>query len=90
MNGEDDTIDLLSGISTDENGNHIPDECDVFGDVDGDADVDVDDILRVLGGFSDPEMFPEADIQPCGGNGIVDVDDILWILAAFAGENLCP
>jgi len=30
-NGEDDAIDLYQGVSPDENENHIPDECDVFG-----------------------------------------------------------
>ncbi len=61
-----------------------------FGDLNCDGFVDVGDVLRVLDGFADPEMFPEADISPCGGDGFIDVGDVLAVLSAFAGENLCP
>ena len=51
--------------------------------------LDVDDILSVLDGFSDPGKFPEADVFPCNGNGLVDVDDILAALDAFSGNPAC-
>jgi len=153
--GEDDLIDIFAGTSLDEEGNGVPDECDVpcggdadcddgndctmdvcdlaigvcafnsvscltdadcpagtcnpstglcsclcgdacqlYGDVDGglgDCDVDVDDLLYVLDGFSDPASFPAADIEPCGGgDGDVDVDDLLAELDAFSGIYACP
>jgi len=52
--------------------------------------VDVDDILCCLDGFSDPQLCPQADVHPCGGNGVLDVDDILAALDAFSGFFACP
>jgi len=67
----------------------------LYGDIspkpDGNGVVDVDDILKVLDSFADPDAFPHGDIFPCeGGNGIVDVDDILAELDAFSGLYPCP
>jgi len=69
--------------------------CRQFGDVfpvtrsDGLTEVDVDDLLAVLAGFSDPSAYTGADLYPCGGNGIIDVDDILVEISAFAGTYAC-
>jgi hypothetical protein len=63
----------------------------VFGDVKSPQDglVNLDDILCVLGGFSNLSLCPLGDIHPCPGNGAVTLDDILWVLAAFAGADYC-
>jgi hypothetical protein len=86
-----DECDLGSGTSADANGNNVPDECDpVYGDLDGDHDVDLDDILCVVRGFGNALLCPNADIKPCGGgNGIIDLDDLLAVAAAFAGMPGC-
>ncbi len=51
--------------------------------------VNLDDILCILSGFSNPVNCIDADIAPCGGNGIINLDDILAVLNAFAGANPC-
>ena len=73
---------------------NVCDTCSMYGDVApppiGNGLIDVDDIIYVLNGFTDPVSFPEADIAPCGGNGIIDVDDIIAILDTFTGSPPCP
>jgi RHS repeat-associated protein len=67
--------------------------CRLYGDVyfiEGVCAVDVDDILCVVAGFSDPSLCPEGDIFPCGGDGLIDVDDLSAIVAAFAADYFCP
>jgi len=57
----------------------------------GDGNVDLNDILKVLDGFADPVTYPNADIYPCnGGDGNIDLDDILAVLDAFSGLPPCP
>lgn len=65
--------------------------CVKFGDVKSptDGNVNLDDILCGLGGFAGFFNCPNADINPCAGNGIINLDDLLSILAAFAGANPC-
>jgi hypothetical protein len=64
--------------------------CVKFGDVNCDGVVNLDDILKVLAGFSGGfAAAPNADLAPCGGNGLINLDDILAVLAAFAGANPC-
>ncbi len=67
--------------------------CQLYGDVQpsfGNCDVNLDDILCVLAGFSQPFNCSASDVAPCGGNDIINLDDILAILAAFSGDFLCP
>ncbi|MBT5658222.1 MAG: hypothetical protein HOI89_10615 [Phycisphaerae bacterium] len=49
-----------------------------LGDLDGSGEVDVDDILQVLGAFGSND--PVADTN---GDGIVDVNDILNVVGAY-------
>lgn len=74
-------------------GNGIPDEEEIYGDVHpppfGDGVVDLDDVLCVLAGFEDLGQCPNGDIYPCGGNGVLDIDDVIAILAAFGGDPAC-
>ena len=66
----------------------------LFGDVDDDGRVDLDDVLCVLNGFAQsytncPLAF--VDIVPCGGgDGVVDIDDVNAVLDAFSGLAHCP
>jgi murein tripeptide amidase MpaA len=48
------------------------------GDVDGNGEVGVDDVLAVIGAFGTND--PAGDLD---GDGIVDVNDILLVIAAF-------
>jgi hypothetical protein len=51
--------------------------------------VNLDDILCSLSGFASLALCLEADINPCGGNGLINLGDILDVLAAFGGANPC-
>ena len=64
-----DACDIAGGSSQDTNGNGIPDECEsgCSYDIDGDGDVDVDDILALINGFG----------------SVYDVDDLLGAIAEF-------
>jgi len=62
----------------------------VFGDVNTDGVLDLDDITCALEGFNHPSACPPADVSPCGGNGHIDLDDIVALLDAFAGNPACP
>lgn len=66
----------------------------VFGDIDRTGSVDLNDILCVLsafgGDYTCTDGLVNADIIPCGGNGIVNLDDILGVFAGFAGADPCP
>ncbi len=69
LNQVPDACDIANGTSDDSNGNGVPDECEssCVGDVDGDGDTDVDDILSIINGFG----------------GAYDVDDLLAAIADF-------
>jgi hypothetical protein len=47
-NGQDDVCEIIAGDAADLNGNDVPDECDVIGDLDGDGTVGVNDFLLLL------------------------------------------
>ncbi|NOS99064.1 MAG: hypothetical protein HOP29_00365 [Phycisphaerales bacterium] len=65
----------------------------IFGDVDGNGNVDVFDILCMLDGFAG--VFTNCtratvDIAPCpGGDDLIDIFDILAVLDAFTGVDPC-
>jgi hypothetical protein len=50
------------------------------GDVDGDGDVDLDDLLLVLGSFGNPGPGSPGDAD---GDGDTDLDDLLLVLGNF-------
>ena len=82
QNDVSDTCDIVNGSSQDLDGNGIPDECDggCAGDVDGDNDVDVDDILVTLGNFG------SSGPGDANGDGVINVDDLLAILGEFGSD----
>lgn len=65
-------------------------ECAVYGDTNSSGgSPNLDDILCTIRAFSNFSDCPNADIQPCAGNGILTLDDILSVLGAFGGSNFC-
>ncbi len=73
LNGLPDACDIANGTSEDSNGTGIPDECDstCVGDVDGDGDTDVNDVLMIINGFGDA----------------YNVDDLLTTIAAVGCQG---
>jgi hypothetical protein len=73
LNAIPDACDIANGTSMDSNGNGIPDECDstCVGDVDGDGDTDVNDVLMIINGFGDA----------------YNVDDLLTTIADFGCQG---
>ncbi|MCH8315826.1 MAG: FG-GAP repeat protein [Planctomycetes bacterium] len=65
-NGELDLCDIADGFSPDDNNNGIPDECEIPGDLDGDREVGVPDLLILLGNWG-----PCDDCNDC----LADIDD---------------
>lgn len=66
----------------------------LWGDLNVDGAVTVDDILCVLNGFGGSFIlctFVNTDIFPCTPDGMINIDDILQILAAFGAVPYpCP
>jgi hypothetical protein len=80
-NGEADFCDIYSGVSEDENGNGIPDECEenCAADLNGDRSVNVLDLLAMLDAWG-----PCADCsEDLDHNGSVNVVDLLLLLEAW-------
>jgi hypothetical protein len=67
----------------------------VYGNVNCQPGVSLDDILCALNGFANYGDCPNADIGPvmgpgtCQRNGVISIDDILSVIGAFAGANPC-
>ena len=79
----------LYGDITSPAGLCIPD-CNGMG-----SDVDFDDVLCALNGFTLAADCPCGDIfgegaTPCEPNGVINFDDILAVLNAFEGNAPCP
>jgi hypothetical protein len=78
-NGIPDQCDIASGFSEDSNFNSIPDECEEVpscdGDADGDGEVNVVDLLAVIGEWGSTDS--DADLN---GDGVVNVNDLLMVV----------
>ncbi|MCI0631800.1 MAG: hypothetical protein L0Y44_14230 [Phycisphaerales bacterium] len=82
-NGVPDFIDVGYEFSQDANTNGIPDECEpgIQGDIDGDGDVDVNDLLAVIsawGGCDPPPAQCPADVND---DGFVNIGDLLFVIS---------
>ncbi|MCH7701135.1 MAG: hypothetical protein IID37_05565 [Planctomycetes bacterium] len=88
LNLSNDACDLIDGISSDENLNFVPDECEELtceGDVNGDGIVDPLDAGFVLARFGCDVGTgdPDCDIADQNGDGLVDPLDVGFVLARF-------
>ena len=72
-NGVADTDDIDSGFSDDVNGNGIPDECECFGDLDGDNDTDQGDLGILLADWGCTGGDCPGDLD---GDGDTDQSDL--------------
>jgi hypothetical protein len=91
-NGNADAVDIASGFSTDANGNGIPDECEMIGDMNCDGAVTFADInpfvLALSGQHSYLTRYPDcnwlyADIN---GDGVVSYADINPFVRLLSGS----
>ncbi len=82
-NGIPDTCELAAETASDGNRNGIPDECECPADLDGNASVDIVDMLALLKAWgTDPGGPPDLD-----GDGDVSVTDFLQLLESWGD---CP
>jgi hypothetical protein len=79
-NQRSDTCEILLGLTADDNGNGIPDECECVGDINGDFMVNIDDLLKVLNVWGCVRDCPNEDLN---GDDVVDVGDLLIILDSW-------
>jgi hypothetical protein len=85
-NGQPDGCDIAKGVSADMNDNGVPDECEVLPDFNGDALVNIQDLLFLLNAWG----TEQGDIN---GDGITNVNDLLALLGAWGALNpivSCP
>ncbi len=73
-NGQADDLDILDGISSDENGNVIPDECEP--DCNDNGQDDADDIEKGTSDDCNGNTIPDECEADCNANGQPDACDI--------------
>ena len=73
-----DTCDINSGMSSDDNQDGIPDECQCITDINGDAQTNVTDLLAVIDAWG--QSNSPADVN---GDGEVGISDVLMIIGAW-------
>ena len=75
---------LGCGGSSDDNNNGVPDECDLPGDLDGDGDVDLNDLAELLGRYGscvgEPTYDSNADFDD---SGCIDLSDLAYLLGYY-------
>ncbi len=88
QNGIPDSIDILDGGSDDDNGNLIPDECELSGDCDIDGDVDLADYGCYVACHTGPigSVAPKCELFDFDDDGDVDLYDWGQLQIAFAGR----
>lgn len=83
--GVGDVCEIAFGVATDCNGDGIPDECQVPGDANGDASVDISDVIFTLEFLFQTGPEPTA-LADTNGDGTVDLADAIYLLAhLFSG-----
>ncbi len=80
-NNIDDAVDIATGASADNNGNGIPDDCEVLclADIDGSGVVDVSDLIAVISSWGPCSGCP-ADTN---GDQVVDVLDLVAVITSW-------
>ena len=93
-----DTCDISSGASPDENGNGIPDECELDGngipdecekcgdcptDVDDNGSTDAFDLANLLGAWGPCAAGDPCECLDADGNGSIDAFDLATLLGAW-------
>jgi hypothetical protein len=71
-----DACDIADGLVEDANGNGVPDVCECIGDITGDGEVDVDDVLGLIAAWG-------TDGGDVDGDGHTGVNDLLLMLEAW-------
>jgi hypothetical protein len=81
-NGVIDICDINNGTSDDLNGNGVPDECECWGDLDGDWDIDLSDLAILLSkyGMTEGAVYADGDLD---ADGNVDLTDLAALLAVY-------
>ena len=74
----EDAIDIQNGSSYDINDNGIPDECECTADFNNNFEVDIDDLMILIGAWGATNS--EFDLT---GDGVVDIDDLLAFFDNF-------
>ena len=79
-----DLWDIRDGTSLDQNGNGVPDECELVGDLDGDGDVDLSDLQMLLAayGLCVGEFGYEAAAD-LDGNACIELADLQLLLSNY-------
>ncbi len=90
-NGVSDACDIEAGASLDDDGDGVPDECQLFGDCDHDLDVDLDDFNAMSNCLSGPGagLGNDCDCFDSDGDSDVDLADFAVFQYAF-GESTGP
>ena len=80
----DDNTDIADGVSEDINLNNIPDECECLADIDSNGQVDVGDLLAIIGTWGETTP-PDDDPAPTDldSNHVVDVQDLLIVISRW-------
>ena len=71
-----DVCDIADGTSTDWDGNEIPDDCECLADVNADGNVNVNDILILIGNWGSGSNIGDINFD-----GIVNVTDLLYVIS---------
>ncbi|HIB50589.1 MAG TPA: hypothetical protein EYO40_04835 [Phycisphaerales bacterium] len=75
--------EILDGVSVDENGNGIPDECDCFGDINGNGAVEVNDLITLISVWGSST----SSVCDLNNDGTVNVNDLILLVAAWNSCN---